>query len=115
MKAKFDTIFLEEANEFLEDLDEKPRDKILYNIWKSTQVIDNEIFKKLQDEIWEFRTLHQKTYYRLLAFWDKENEERTLVVVTHGFIKKTGKTPKGEIERAQNLREKYFKSKKEKK
>ncbi len=32
MKAKFDTIFLEEANEFLDELDEKPRDKILYNI-----------------------------------------------------------------------------------
>ena len=115
MKAKFDTIFLEEANEFLDDLDEKPRDKVLYNIWKSTQVTDNELFKKLQDEIWEFRTLYQKTYYRLFAFWDKENEEQTLVVATHGMIKKTGKTPKSEIIHAENLRKKYFKSKKEKK
>lgn len=96
-------------------MDEKPRDKVLYNIWKSTQVTDNELFKKLQDEIWEFRTLYQKTYYRLFAFWDKENEEQTLVVATHGMIKKTGKTPKSEIVHAENLRKKYFKSKKEKK
>jgi phage-related protein len=115
MKAKFDTIFLEEANDFLDDLDEKPRDKVLYNIWKSTQVTDNELFKKLQGDIWEFRTLYQKTYYRLFAFWDKENEEQTLVVATHGIIKKTGKTPKTEIEHAENLRKKYFKNKNEKK
>ena len=87
--------------------------KFFYNIWKLTKVTDNELFKKLQDEIWEFRTLHQKTYYRLFAFWDKENEEQTLVVATHGIIKKTGKTPKIEIERAENLRKKYFKNKKE--
>ena len=113
MNAKFNTIFLEEANKFLDNLDEKPRDKIFYNIWKLTKVTDNELFKKLQDEIWEFRTLYQKTYYRLFAFWDKENEEQTLVVATHGIIKKTGKTPKIEIERAENLRKKYFKNKKE--
>ena len=87
--------------------------KFFYNIWKLTKVTDNELFKKLQDEIWEFRTLYQKTYYRLFAFWDKENEEQTLVVATHGTIKKTGKTPKIEIERAENLRKKYFKNKKE--
>ena len=87
--------------------------KFFYNIWKLTKVTDNELFKKLQDEIWEFRTLYQKTYYRLFAFWDKENEEQTLVVATHGIIKKTGKTPKIEIERAENLRKKYFKNKKE--
>ena len=113
MNAKFNTIFLEEANKFLDNLDEKPRDKIFYNIWKLTKVTDNELFKKLQDEIWEFRTKYQKTYYRLFAFWDKENEEQTLVVATHGTIKKTGKTPKIEIERAENLRKKYFKNKKE--
>lgn len=28
MNAKFNTIFLEEANKFLDNLDEKPRDKI---------------------------------------------------------------------------------------
>lgn len=115
MTPKFKTIFLEEANEFLDDLEEKARDKIIYNIWKATQVNDNELFKKLQGEIWEFRTLYQKTYYRLFAFWDKETGAETLVVATHGMIKKTDKTPKTEIERAESLRQKYFKNKIDKK
>lgn len=111
MKTNFDTVLLEEVKLFLDKLEEKPRDKVLYNIWKSALVSDSEIFKKIQGEIWEFRTLYQKTYYRLFAFWDKENEKQTLVVATHGIIKKTGKTPKAEIEHAENIRKKYFKNK----
>ena len=40
---------------------------------------------------------------RLLAFWNKTEKEETLVVATHGFVKKTQKTPKGEIEKAKKL------------
>jgi len=47
----------------------------------------------------------------LLAFWDKEKESETLVFATHGFIKKVDKVPKNEIERAVNIRLKYFESK----
>ena len=53
---------------------------------------DPELFKKLKDEIWEFRTLFQGLQYRLLAFWDKTNSENTLVISTHGFVKKRSKT-----------------------
>lgn len=109
---KFRVEFLEEANEFLAKLDEKARDKIFYNIWKSRSTNDKELLKKLQDEIWEFRTKFNKTYYRLFAFWDKTDKSETLVISTHGLIKKTDKIPKSEIERAENLREKYFKEKK---
>ena len=38
----------------------------------------------------------------------------TLVVATHGFIKKTQKTPKSEIEKAEKIREQYFKEKRRK-
>ena len=56
------------------------------------------MFKKMGDsDIWEFRTLYRGIAYRLLAFWDTESE--TLVVVAHGFVKKTQKTPKREIEK----------------
>ena len=105
-------IFLDEAKEFLDGLDEKSRDKIVYNVWKSRSTINNELFKKLQDEIWEFRTLYNKSYYRLFAFWDKSEKEDTIVISTHGVIKKTGKMPKSEIEKAERLREKYFKENK---
>ena len=108
---KFRVIFLDEAKEFLDGLDEKPRNKIIYNVWKSRSSNNNELFKKLQDEIWEFRTLYNKSYYRLFAFWDKSEKDETIVISTHGIIKKTGKTPKSEIEKAERLMEQYFKKK----
>ena len=51
MEQKFRVEFLEEAKEFLDNLEEKSREKIYYNIWKSTQINDNELFKKLKEEI----------------------------------------------------------------
>lgn len=108
---KFRVIFLDEAKEFLDGLNEKTRNKIIYNVWKSRSSNNNELFKKLQDEIWEFRTLYNKSYYRLFAFWDKSEKDETIVISTHGIIKKTGKTPKSEIEKAERLMEQYFKKK----
>jgi phage-related protein len=83
----------------------------LYNIRKAQCGHDPELFKKLTDEIWEFRTLYQGLQYRLLAFWDKTNTMDTLVILTHGFIKKRSKVPENEILKAKQLRIKYFESK----
>ena len=84
-----------------------------YNIAKAKFVIDPELFKKLDDtDIWEFRTFYNKVKYRLLAFWDKDNGTNTLVIATHGFIKKTQKTPPKEIAKAEDIRKAYFNSKK---
>ncbi|MCA1758996.1 MAG: type II toxin-antitoxin system RelE/ParE family toxin [Bacteroidales bacterium] len=105
---KFKAIFLESAKEFLDSLDEKAREKVLYNIWKAREVNDPELFKKLLDEIWEFRTKYSGKEIRLLAFWDKDESTNTLVIATHGFLKKQQKTPKNEIERAKQLRNDYF-------
>ena len=112
---RFRVDFLDEAKEFLDGLDEKSRNKIVYNIWKVRSLNDKELFKKLQDEIWEFRTKFNKTYYRLFAFWDKSDKIDTVVISTHGLIKKTDKIPASEIERAEKLREKYFNEKTSKK
>jgi phage-related protein len=105
---KFDIIFLTEAREFLLELDQKSRDKIIFNIDKSKIKNDNELFKKLKGEIWEFRTLYNKTYFRIFAFWDKTEKIETLVLATHGIIKKTVKTPEKEIEKAENIRLRYY-------
>jgi phage-related protein len=105
---RFKVLFLTEAREFLLELDEKSRDKIIFNIDKSKIKNDNELFKKLKGEIWEFRTLYNKTYFRIFAFWDKTEKITTLVLATHGIIKKTGKTPEKEIEKAENIRLRYF-------
>lgn len=111
-KARFKIIYSDETIEFLNTLDEKARVKIMYNVNKSKYVIDKELFKKLDDTdgIWEFRTLYNGITYRLLAFWDTDNE--ALVLTTHGFIKKTQKTPSKDITKAEEIRKAYFNSKK---
>lgn len=105
---KFKVEFLKDASEFLDSLDEKVRDKIIYNITKARFSSNKELFKKLTEEIWEFRTLYNKTHYRLFAFWDKSEKTDTVVISTHGQIKKTGKTPQGDLNKAESLRKKYF-------
>ena len=111
MKAKFEVIFLEQAIEFLEKLDDKSRKKIYYNIDKAKLKNDPRLFEKLNGEIWYFRTTFLKLQYRIFAFWDKTSSIETLVIATHGIIKKTQKTPKSEIERAERIRQEYFKDK----
>ncbi len=114
MKAKFEIIFLEQAIEFLEKLDDKSRKKIYYNIDKSKLINDPKLFKKLKNEIWEFRTKYNGIQYRLLAFWDKTEKTETLVISTHGIIKKVSKVPKSEIEKAEKIRKEYFNNLKQK-
>ena len=111
MTGKFQVRFLEDAAEFLDNLNEKPREKIYYNIQKARFSNDKELFKKLKGEIWEFKTLFNKTHYRLFAFWDKTGKDETVVISTHGIIKKTDKTPLGEIDKAEYLRKLYFEQK----
>jgi phage-related protein len=108
---RFSVLFLEEAKVFLDSLDEKAREKIIYNIRKAQVWNDAELFKKLTDEIWEFRTLHRKTCYRLFAFWDKTNNADTVVISTHGLVKKTDKTPQADLDKAERLRTLYLEQK----
>lgn len=110
MNKKFEVEFLEEAFKFLQEVDKDASKKLIYNIEKSQLVNDVKLFKKLTNtEIWEFRTLYKKTQYRILAFWDKRDKIEVLVVCSHGFIKKSQKTPPNEIKHAEKLMEAYFK------
>jgi phage-related protein len=114
MGNKFEIVFLESAFEYLQSLDSKHSGKILFNMRKAQQENNSELFKKLNDEIWEFRTLYKGLQYRFLAFWDKSDSTNTLVISTHGFIKKQSKVPVNEITKAENQRVKYFQDKLEK-
>ncbi len=109
---KFDVIFLKDAKEFLDELDAESRKKVLYNIWKSREINDPKLFKKISNDIWEFRTRYLSKQIRLLAFWDKEDSENVLVIACRGFIKNSKKTPRREIDSALLLMKKYFKFKK---
>ncbi|WP_251624066.1 type II toxin-antitoxin system RelE/ParE family toxin [Odoribacter lunatus] len=106
---KFRVFYYTDALEFLQRIESKTREKILYNIDKARYTLDPKLFKKLTGtDIWEFRTLYNGKQYRLLAFWDKSQAEDVLVIATHGFIKKTDKTPSKEIIRAQEIMKEYF-------
>lgn len=107
----FDTRFLKEADKFMSELRPKAARKILYNIDLAEQTNDPKLFKKLKKEIWEFRTKYEGLQIRLLAFWDKADSKTTLVIATHGFIKKIDRIPENEIDRAIRIREKYFEDK----
>ena len=110
-KEIFRLMLTDEAKDFIDKLPDAVSYKIYYNIKRVAGGERNrELFKKLENtEIWEFRTLYYKTAYRLFAFWG--NDEETLVIATHGIIKKTQKTPKKEIAKAEAIRKEYFKNK----
>lgn len=108
----FETKFLEEADNFISQLNPKTIQKIFYNIDLAEQTNDPNLFKKLQHDIWEFKTKFSGLQIRLLAFWDKSDNKATLVIATHGFIKKVDKVPANEINRAIRLRDNYFNNKK---
>ena len=104
--------YLEEALSFIESIPKSASDKLLEIVHRVELGERNSIiFSKLEGtEIWEFRTLYNKVKYRLFAFWDTQTD--TLVIATHGIIKKTQKTPKKEISKAERIRQEYFNAKK---
>lgn len=89
MARKFELVILDEAKRFVLGLPRQAMSKVFYNVQRIADGERNtELFKKLEGtEIWEFRTLYNGIQYRLFAFWDTRRE--TLVVATHGIIKKS--------------------------
>ena len=104
---KVKILLSDETRAFVRSLPEKAKKKVTYNIRRvEGGEMDKELFKKLNDNIWELRTSYEGMCYRLLAFWDKE--QRALIIATHGFVKKTWKVPKKEIERAEAFMRLYY-------
>ena len=111
-KYRFNVEFSSEALDFLTNLDRKTREKILENIRISRFTNDPRLLKKIDKEIWEFRTNYNSKQIRLLAFWDKES--KSLIIATHGLVKKTQKLPAKELKRAKEIRNRYLNSKNKK-
>jgi len=62
-----------------------------------------ELVKKLDYEIYEIRSKHSNNIQRALYFHASHNK----YIVTHGFTKKTQKTPSREIQRAKVIKKEY--------
>ena len=102
-------VFLQEAKDFINTLDADAKRKIYSDArFIESGEKDDRVFKKIdrKNDIWEIRTAHRRIEYRLFAFCDTRNE--TLIVATHGIVKKSQKTPQKEIKKAVNIKNKYF-------
>ncbi len=84
------------------------QDKIDWTIGlvKTLKIIPEKFFKHLEgsDGIFEIRVKVGSNIYRIFCFFDKGN----LVILMNGFQKKTDKTPKNEIEKAERLKQLYY-------
>ncbi len=100
------------VQDFLDSLPGKVAQKITWvlSLLEDLDFIPSTYFKKLtgSEEIWECRVQFGSNAYRLLCFFADNSE----VVLTHGFIKKSQKTSKNEIERAESYRRDFLRRRK---
>ncbi|MDY0347579.1 MAG: type II toxin-antitoxin system RelE/ParE family toxin [Tenuifilaceae bacterium] len=115
MDKPIEIIFMKQAEDFVDKLEEKSRRKLFKSIRKTKAREIGHWFKKLKgtDGIYEFRFDESGKFYRLFAFWDNEYKTETLVIGTHGIAKKTNKTPSEEIKKAERIKREYFEEKRE--
>jgi phage-related protein len=95
------------VEDFLVSLPSKVRQKAAWVLKAIEQLqrISTQYFKKLDgtDDIWEIRIIHGKDSIRLLCFWSGE----TIIIVTHGFKKKTDRVPQREIQLATERKKEF--------
>ena len=102
---------LEEAEEFLDELEESTQLKFA-KVFRKVQDGTNSAndFKKLPgtNGIYELRVEDKGAWYRVLAFMVRfEGEKQPTIVATHGFKKKKNKTPQSEIDKAERQKRDY--------
>jgi len=93
--------------DFLDSHSGKVTQKITWvlKLIEETEMVPKEYFKKLTPyDIWEVRISFSGNKYRILAFI----YENSQLILTHGFIKKTQKIPKSEIEKAIACKEDFL-------
>ena len=100
------------TEEFLDALSDKVAQKTIavMELVETERIIPTKFFKKLVGtDLYEVRVRWQSNIYRLLCFFAGNDR----VVVTHGFVKKSQKTPQGEIARAERYRRDYYRRRNE--
>jgi phage-related protein len=98
--------------EFYKKQNQKVKGKIQYvfEVIKQVERVPNKFLEHMTetDGLYEIRVEYQSNIYRIFCCFDENN----LVVLFNGFHKKTQKTPKSEIKKAERLKKKYFATKK---
>ena len=93
------------VEEFLDSLSGKTAQKVTWvlQLIEELDAVPEQYLKKLANEIWECRIQFGGNIFRILCFFDGAE-----VVLSHGFQKKTQKTPRNEIEKAETYRTDYL-------
>ncbi|MEW4413011.1 type II toxin-antitoxin system RelE/ParE family toxin [Clostridium sp. AN503] len=109
---KFEILFYQKANgeepakDFILQQDPKMKAKLLRiieMIGTNGNVLGEPYTKSLSDGIYEIRAKHSSDITRVLYFFEVGGR----IVLTNGFVKKTDKTPRREIETAKKYRNDY--------
>lgn len=99
--------------EFYIQLDENARTKINYvlKLIQTQERIPIKFFKFIEGSkgLYEIRVKVETNIYRVFCC----NDKGSIVVLFNGFVKKTQKTPKSEIEKAEAIMKEYYENKKE--
>jgi phage-related protein len=100
--------------DFFQTLDPKVKQKFNWTLKLIATVerIPSKYFKHIESSngIYEIRVEQGSNIYRVFSFFD----EGQLVILVNGFQKKSRKTPKKEIEKAEKLKKQYFDEKEKK-
>jgi phage-related protein len=92
----------------------KVQDKIdwVIDLVRTVGMVPEKFLKHLEgtDGLYEIRVKVGSDIYRILCFFD----EGQLIILLNGFVKKSLKTPRQEIERAKQLRRDYHADKEKK-
>ena len=97
--------------EFYKSLEPTVKKKVdwVIGLVRDLEVIPSKFFKHIKgsDGIYEIRIMVHRNIYRIFCYFD----EGKLIILLHGFQKKTQKTPKNEIIKAKKLRQEYYEQK----
>jgi len=87
-------------------LDEKQKFNWTLKLIESVQRVPEKYFKSLTNSegIFEIRVEVNSNIYRVFSFFDEGN----LIILMNGFKKKTQKTPRSEIKKAELIKNNYF-------
>ena len=113
-KVRTIKLFKDYLKEFYIEQTDDVRDKINFvlRLVETQRIIPRKFFRIIEgsDGIYEIRVELDSNIFRIFCCLDKGS----IVVLFHGFQKKTQKTPSKEIKRAEAIKKEYFKSKEEK-
>ena len=94
--------------DFFNTLDSEVKRKFNWTLKliESVERVPDKYFKHLEDTtgLYEIRVEFGSNIFRVFSFFDKGR----LVILLNGFQKKSQKTPKNEIDKAEKLKKQYF-------